>query len=75
MWVGEPDLGKTPAANTLVVLLSAFCRQRDGVDGEPSFKTGTDLDFFRTDPGRKVVPAIFDDAFPSVRGLVVFRSR
>eukprot|EP00971_Amphidinium_carterae_P240183 4768718-Amphidinium_carterae.1 len=57
IWIGEPGLGKTPAANSLAVLLSAYWRQRDDVGGEPSFKTGSDLDFFRTDPGKKVVPA------------------
>eukprot|EP00971_Amphidinium_carterae_P127582 2527744-Amphidinium_carterae.1 len=39
IWIGEPGLGKTPAANSLAVLLSAYWRQRDDVGGEPSFKT------------------------------------
>eukprot|EP00971_Amphidinium_carterae_P195982 3889026-Amphidinium_carterae.1 len=59
IWIGEPGFGKTLAANSLAVLsvlLSAYWRQRDEVGGEPSFKTGSDLDFFCTDPGKKVVP-------------------
>eukprot|EP00971_Amphidinium_carterae_P106793 2115492-Amphidinium_carterae.1 len=60
MWMGEPGLGKTPLANALATLPSVYWRERKEVQGEPSFKTGSNLDF-RTDPGKKTCPAIFDD--------------
>eukprot|EP00971_Amphidinium_carterae_P280238 5563419-Amphidinium_carterae.1 len=65
MWIGEPGLGKTPLANTIATPMSAYWHEREDVPGVPSFKTGTDLDFFRTDPGRKTVPSIFDDGTTS----------
>eukprot|EP00971_Amphidinium_carterae_P248634 4935403-Amphidinium_carterae.1 len=60
MWVGEPDLGKTPAVNTKATLMSAFWRQRDGIEGDPCF---------RTNPGRKVVPPIVDYGSTNTVGI------
>ena len=60
MLLGEPNIGKTPIA---VILVMAFSRHYVRLlgRGAPCYRTASDLDFFRGEPGRVDRPDIFDD--------------
>ena len=56
LWLlGEPGKGKTPLGRIVAMMFSRF----HGGDG--SFRTTSDLDFFKGIPFTKAVPALYDD--------------
>ena len=67
MLLGEPNVGKTPLA---VILALAFSRHYTRLSGRgaPRYRTASDLDFFRGEPGRVDRPDIFDDGDQSRLG-------
>ena len=60
--LGEANMGKTPVAMILAMALSRYWIAKDAKqDLSPGFRTASDLDFFRGEPGSKYVPDLFED--------------
>eukprot|EP00971_Amphidinium_carterae_P052956 1043111-Amphidinium_carterae.1 len=70
LFVGPTGLGKTPLVNSLAIALSAVAlddlAEDDGAVPQPCYKSASNLDFFRSEPGQRHVPFVLDDAdFPA----------
>ena len=61
MMLGEPNIGKTPVAWILAFMKARYWVAVDQANVDPKARGGSDLDFFRGDPGTKYEPFLFDD--------------
>ena len=74
--IGPAGIGKTPLANAMSIALSDYWQHEHNITGAvPKFKSGNNLDFFRSEPGSIFVPAVLDDgniAAETIMGMKAF---
>ena len=66
--LGEANQGKTPVALVLAFMFSRYYITKYNIDAEAQVRQGSDLDFFRGDPGMVHQPAILDDTNLPLQG-------
>lgn len=59
--LGEPGIGKTPFARIIATMKARVNISRDGSIKVPSYRSASELDFFRGQPGERSFTDIFDD--------------
>lgn len=59
--LGEANVGKSPVAVVLSLMMARYWVARDNSAEEPRVRVTSDLDFFRGDPGTKYQPFVDDD--------------
>eukprot|EP00971_Amphidinium_carterae_P251465 4991534-Amphidinium_carterae.1 len=65
-WIGDSGKGKSPVAYAIANSISAYYTELDQPETEdrphPTFKTGSNLDYFRDARGQRTMPYVLDDA-------------
>ena len=61
LFAGVSGIGKTPVACALASSMSFYHINTKEEQGDPSFRTASHLDFFRSEPGSVFIPSIYDD--------------
>ncbi|CAK0790802.1 unnamed protein product [Prorocentrum cordatum] len=77
IFLGLGGMGKTPLMHALMMALSRFHIKDQGArdtDVVPMFKTATDLDFYRDEPGERWCGCCLDDGDMSDLSVKVFKS-
>jgi hypothetical protein len=59
--LGKNMIGKSPLLLTVCFAFARHWIHKDLVERDPEVRVAPDLDFFRSDPGTKYSPSIFDD--------------
>ena len=59
--LGEPGGGKTPMGRTIAMAIARHQMETCSLPGNPSFRSASEMDFFRGEEGAVVCPDIFDD--------------